>query len=240
VIESAGSYVILTSVSLMEVPDHLGDLNGWQLHAGTAFDQQLGEAVAQAIPSSRESVTVSGAAEPLGPRRDVARNSAIAGAGSVDPATIPRVGQSSAPTPAERLAAEIETILYHHVLLDDTRQATRNLRHIESAIESWPSSKSGQRSGPALASGSTALDQRLEQLWYDHFLGDTPMAAGTAIDTLRGTVREWSSDLASDSVGRNGGDLLADPGAQRWASDHGLAPELALDAVALGGPAFDI
>ena len=54
-------------VSLMEVPGHLGDLNGWQLHAGTAFDQQLGEAVAQAIPSSRESVNVSGAAERLGP-----------------------------------------------------------------------------------------------------------------------------------------------------------------------------
>ena len=143
------------------------------------------------------------------------------------------------------LVDRLETIHYHHVLVDDPGVAAANVAHMEQAINNWTRviqarTESPERELPhpavglAPALGMAELDQRLEQFAYRHVLVDDPHQAHLNLDMARSTVRGWSeltpttAELAP--AARAPDDRI---GAQRWAFDHGLSPTPVLEPAEL-------
>ncbi len=144
----------------------------------------------------------------------------------------------------------LETIRYHHVLLDNQRLAAANVGRVEQAVGSWadptlPHPTAGLAPAPEMA----ALDARLDQVAYRHVLVDDPELVDRNLDTLRARVSEWSAEIGripqiEPELGVAENDLAE---AQRWAFDHGLtaSPDLdspgpELDVPAMDGLAIDL
>ena len=274
-------------VARLEVPVSAGDLNGWQQLAGANFGDELTRAMTHMIetePSmpaepSRPGVDRLASKGPsrearVGPeqaqretRQDGVLPTARAPATASEFVTATRSGsvesaarQESSEWDEPDLVDRLETIHYHHVLVDDPGVAAANVAHLEQAINNWTRviqarAESQERELPhpavglASAPGMAELDQRLEQFAYRHVLVDDPHQARVNLDMARTTVRGWSSELPLTTAAELAPAAPAPDdriGAQRWAFDHGLSPTPVLEPAALdpaspelGGLAID-
>ncbi len=147
-----------------------------------------------------------------------------------------RAGAATPPGPGQSdsdLVERLETIYYHHVLLDDPKLAAANVGRVEQAVGNWanptlPHPTAGLAPAPEMAT----LDERLEQVAYRHVLVDEPELAERNLVTLRSSVGEWSAEVAGTDLAPPALDIAPDPARaalQQWVIDNGLAPPLAVD-----------
>lgn len=238
--ELFGETGAVNRVATLEVPAVASDLNGWQQAAGAGFGDQLARAIDRANEGDRPmSFTPDrGSAEaPVTAGRD-GRSTSVEGRGADDQHTglPPDQAQAFHPSRGRRVDLDpelddlVETIYYHHVLVDDPELAVANVARIEQAVGTWnDQSLAHPTAGMAPAPEMAELDQRLEDIAYRHVLVDDPNLAARNLGALRTTVADWSTELAD--TGLRPGELEDDvdwgpdvTAAERWACDHGLSP----------------